>query len=391
MKSVGLIVEYNPFHNGHKYHVKKAKEQTNADVVIAIMSGNFLQRGEPAIIDKWQRAKAALLNGVDLVIELPVKLAVQSADYFAKGSIYFLQKLGVKTLVFGTDVALQKSVDYEAFGRQAIAKQKEIEKYFKKLKGTKQRFSKQMSDVYCHFFPEVSLNFTSPNHLLGLAYARENAKYQTPMKIIAIPRIGSNFHEIKLSKNFASAAAIRKNLLAGEKEKVRNMIPSTVFSSLHSLICWEDYFKLLKYHIISVKTSELSQIYQMNEGFEYRLQEKIKEADSFADLVNQLKTKRYTYTRIQRLLTYVLLNIKKEDFRKQKSNMPFHILGFTDQGRKFLKIKKQKSNILFISKIGRLHIGMMSVNLKADAIYQMASFKIPEQNYGRIPIYSGPA
>ncbi|MDR1012780.1 MAG: nucleotidyltransferase family protein, partial [Lactobacillales bacterium] len=283
MKSVGLIVEYNPFHNGHKYHAKKAKEQANADVVVAIMSGNFLQRGEPAIIDKWQRAKAALLNGVDLVIELPVKFAVQAADYFAKSSVYFLQKLKVDALVFGTDIALKKSIDYEIFGRKIIAQQKQIDKYFKKLKKTKQSFSMQMSVVYNHFFPEMQLNFTSPNHLLGLTYARENAKYQTPMKIIAIPRIGSNFHKIKTPENFASATVIRKNLLAGEKEKVKNLVPSTTFSSLKNLVCWEDYFKLLKYCIIRAKTSELLQIYQMNEGFEYRLQEKIKKAKNFTD------------------------------------------------------------------------------------------------------------
>jgi predicted nucleotidyltransferase len=384
MKSVGLIVEYNPFHNGHKYHAQKAREQTNADVVIAVMSGNFLQRGEPAIIDKWQRANAALLNGVDLVIELPVEFAVQSADYFAQGSIYFLQKLGIDALVFGTDVISEKAIDYEAFGCQVIVKQKEIDEYFQQSKKKDQRFSTQMTAVYRHFFPEMPLDFTSPNHLLGLAYARENAKYQKPMKIIAISRIGSNFHEENLAKKFASATAIRQNLLAGKKEKIKNFVPNATFTSLQNLVCWEDYFSLLKYHVLSAKTSELSQIYQMNEGFEYRLQEKIKKVKSFADLVNQLKTKRYTYTRIRRLLTYVLLNIQKEE-KIEKAEIPFRILGFTDQGRAFLKEKKD--TVSLISKVGHLQSNMKTV-IKADAIYQMAADKIPEQNYGRIPIYS---
>ncbi|MDR0690857.1 MAG: nucleotidyltransferase [Streptococcaceae bacterium] len=383
MKSVGLIVEYNPFHNGHRYHAQIAREKTDTDVAIAVMSGNFLQRGEPAVINKWQRANAALLNGVDLVIELPVEFAVQSADYFAKSSIYFLQKLGVDALVFGTDATLEKEIDYEAFGRQVIAKQNEIDEYFQQSKKKSQSFSTQMTAIYRHFFPAMPLDFTSPNHLLALAYARENAKYQAPIKIIAIPRIGNNFHEEELSKEFASATAIRKNLLVGEREKTKSFVPNATFTSLQNLVCWEDYFSLLKYRVLSAEISELSQIYQMNEGFEYRLQEKIKKAESFIDLVEKLKTKRYTYTRIQRLLTYVLLNLKNKEIERN-SEMPFHILGFTDQGREFLK--RKKDTISLVSKVGRLQSGM-EATIKADAIYQMASSKIPEQNYGRIPIY----
>jgi len=384
LKSVGLIVEYNPFHNGHINHAFLARKKTQARLVIAVMSGNFLQRGEPAIIDKWHRAQAALENGVDLVIELPVRFALQSADYFAKGSINILQKLGVNSLVFGTDV--KSEVDYAKFGKDILAKQKEIEEYIAKSKQRSQNYPSLLAEAYRHFFPKFPLGFALPNHILGISYAKENAKYKTPMTIVPIER-AVNFNDELNAANgkIASATAIRKSILQGTKQQIQNFVPTSTWNSLAEFVSWENYFSLLKYKITSSSSAELSEIYQMQEGFEHRLLDKIKTANYFSQLMEKIKTKRYTYTRIQRLLAYVLLNFQKKDFADSSENYPLRILGFTEMGRKFLH-SKQKKNLNLISKVDSSTEGL-DLTKKADSIYQLGNQTIPEQNYGRIPIY----
>lgn len=385
MKSVGLIVEYNPFHNGHIYHIKEAKRRAKADVVVAVMSGNFVQRGMPALIDKWKRAEIALKYGVDLIIELPVEISVQSADYFARGSISLLQKLGIDTLVFGTDVKSNSSFDYEEFGKKVLMQQDKMDKYFQTLQAMSQSYPAQMTAVYRHFFPEISLDFSSPNHILGLTYARENARHDQPMKILALPRQKNFFYNKDNLKKVASATDIRDKIILGEKETVQDFIPSEMLNLLETSVSWEDYFPFLKYRILSSTFIDLLQIYQMNEELEYRVQAKIQKTSNFSELINKLKTKRYTQNRLQRLLVYTLIGIKKELLIKGDREIPIRILGFTDKGRQFLKEKKQEKTLPFISKIGS-KVNGMELTLRADKIYQLGSKEILEQNYGRIPI-----
>lgn len=193
MKSCGLIVEYNPFHNGHKYHAAKARQLTEADVVIAVMSGNFLQRGEPAIIDKWLRAEEALLNGIDLVIELPFCWSVQSADYFAKGAIKLLQSIHCETLCFGTDS--QSAFNYQEFGDFVTKNQHLIDLTFQSLDEESLNYPQKMTEVFRQIYPDSLPDFSSPNHILGMSYSKENAGYQHPMKLFPLERKEAHYHD----------------------------------------------------------------------------------------------------------------------------------------------------------------------------------------------------
>ena len=381
MKSCGIIVEYNPFHNGHRYHVEMARKITGAEVVIAVMSGNFLQRGEPAIIDKWHRANEALQNGVDLVVELPVEWAVQSADYFAKGAVKILQTLDCDSLCFGTEV--ETSFDYSSFGRFVQENQDRIEEAFQELSDQTYSYPQKMTEVFRSLYPDITLDFSSPNHILGLSYAKENAKYVHPMELHPIRRKSAGYHEkIITDQRIASATAIRHALEEGKR--IAGLVPPQTEEDLStcSLQTWESYWPYLRYRLLSSTLLELTDIYQMTEGIESRMKTAAATADSFEDFVSKVKTKRYTWTRIQRLSCYVLLNIKKQEIPVQQNKNYLRLLGFTDAGRRFLKEKKE---ISIYSRIGKKEAQEAELLVRSDQIYQLGG-NIPEQNFGQIPI-----
>ena len=370
MKSCGIIVEYNPFHNGHRYHVEMARKITGAEVVIAVMSGNFLQRGEPAIIDKWHRANEALQNGVDLVVELPVEWAVQSADYFAKGAVKILQTLDCDSLCFGTE-------EETSFVQE---NQDRIEEAFQELSDQTYSYPQKMTEVFRSLYPDITLDFSSPNHILGLSYAKENAKYVHPMELHPIRRKSAGYHEkIITDQRIASATAIRHALEEGKR-----LVPPQTEEDLStcSLQTWESYWPYLRYRLLSSTLLELTDIYQMTEGIESRMKTAAATADSFEDFVSKVKTKRYTWTRIQRLSCYVLLNIKKQEIPIQQNKNYLRLLGFTDAGRRFLKEKKE---ISIYSRIGKKEAQEAELLVRSDQIYQLGG-NIPEQNFGQIPI-----
>lgn len=385
MRSCGIVVEYNPFHNGHLYHAKQAREQSQADVVVAVMSGNFLQRGEPAIIDKWARAAAALANGVDLVVELPTEWAVQSADYFARGAVQVLQALNCDTLCFGTDGDTQ--FDYAGFGAFVQQHQKDIDQAFSALAETGWTYPKKMNEVFRQLYPELELNATSPNHILGLSYSKENASYSQPMSVIPLERTAAGYHDQEaVHEEIASATAIRKLLQEG-KETAKYVPPAMLASILTTpIVTWENYWPLLRYRILASSLEELRLIYQMSEGLEARIQTCARQADSFAAFIEALKTKRYTWTRLQRLCCYLLLNVKTTDIHQLWEQPSIHILGFTDAGRTYLNQQKKTIELPVFSKVGREEQQQLALTLKADSIYQLGNSQIQEQNFGRSPL-----
>ena len=383
MKACGVIVEYNPFHNGHRYHVEQARKQSEADVIIAVMSGNFLQRGEPAIHDKWLRAQAALENGVDLVIELPVQWSLQSADYFARGGITLLQALGCESYCFGTDAS--EVFDYQAFGDFVANNQERINQTFHELQDPTLTYAQKMTEVFRQLYPALQLNSEQPNHILALSYAQENARFSKPMRPIAIERQGASYHSTELQQHIASATAIRKAVLA--KEDISQVAPlASQQALLDYQVTWDAFWPLLKYQIIASSVDELREIYQMVEGLEYRLKQFIYQADSFATFVDQVKTKRYTKTRIQRLMCYLLLNITTQEVQAAWEDNALHVLGFTTKGQQYLKEQKGTLSLPLVAKIGKPEEQRYALNVKADRIYQMGNRQINEQNFGKIPI-----
>lgn len=386
MKSCGIIVEYNPFHNGHQYHAQMARKLSGADVVIAVMSGNFLQRGEPAIIDKWLRTKEALNHGIDLVIELPFAYAVQSADYFAKGGIKLLQAIHCDSLCFGTDN--QGELSYEAFGTYVNQHQTEIDRVYREIKNNGMSYPQQMMEVFCQLYPETALDSSSPNHILGLSYAKENAGYEKPMKLYPLKREHAGYHDPMIYKDFASATAIRKAVFSSALNQLKTVLPEQVFLDLENTVTvsWEDYWPLLKYKLISSSIVELREIYQMNEGIEARLQEVAKVSDSFQAFMEQAKTKRYTWTRLQRLATYILMNVRQKEIENLWSHSYLHVLGFTEKGQQFLHEEKKSLKLPLITKVSKNVSSHLALDIRSNQIYQLGNKTILEQSFGRSPI-----
>ena len=389
LTSCGVIVEYNPFHNGHIYHLKEARKKSEVDVLVAVMSGNFLQRGEPAIIDKWQRAETALHNGADLVIELPFAYAVQSADYFAKGGIKLLHSLNVESLCFGTD--LTQSMDYELFGQTYVEKEKLINQRYQEIKNNGESYPQQMTQIYRELLQQVPLDFSSPNHILGMAYAKENARYANPMSLIPITRQGSGYHDETIkSQEFSSATAIRQRVLEKDITSISHTVPSETRDFLENtdLHSWGDYWPLLKYHLLNHSFDELSDTYQLSEGIEYRLKESVKKAASFSGFMSLVKTKRYTWTRLQRLATYLLLNVREKEIHDVWQNSYLRVLGFTENGRQFLNQEKNHATLPIVTKIDQKNEKQLSLDIRAGQIYQLAQqHHHIEQDYYRSPIY----
>ncbi|MDT2758281.1 nucleotidyltransferase [Enterococcus xiangfangensis] len=377
MRSCGIVVEYNPFHNGHRYHAEKARELSGADVVVAVMSGNFLQRGEPAIVDKWARAQTALQNGVDLVIELPFAWAVQSADYFAKGSIKFLQALNCDALCFGTDS--DTVFDYAGYGRFFIEEKAAIDQLFHELP-IGWSYPEKMAEVVSRLYPQAQ-NFP-PNHLLGLSYAKENATYEHPMEIFPLPRKDQGYHDQTLAVNqFASATGIRQAVFADEE--VAAFVPREMLQELkRTAISWEDFWPYLNYQLRANSLADLREIYQMTEGLEHRLVEQA--VPNFAGFLQTIRTKRYTKPRLQRLLTYVLLQVKAAEIKAEQENSMLHILGFTEQGQKYLNQIKKQVALPIAAKIGQQEKDKHFLTHRADQIYQLIHPQ--EQTIGRFPI-----
>ena len=321
MKACGIIVEYNPFHNGHRYHAQQARQQSGAEVVIAIMSGNFLQRGEPALLDKWARAEEALQNGVDLVIELPTAWSVQSADYFAKGGIKLLQALQCESLCFGTDST--SAIDYAAFGQFVQENQSLIDQTFHALTDKQLSYPQKMTAVFRQVYPESRFDFSSPNHILGMSYAKENATYPTPMTLYPIARKQAGFHDATISGKVASATAIRQSVFQQEITQVLPTVPSITAQHLQ-----------------------------------------IQAAGSFHELMERMKTKRYTWTRLQRLATYILLNMTKEEVETVWQDSYLHVLGFTPKGQAYLKETKAQIQLPVISKVSKENRAMLSLDIR---------------------------
>lgn len=376
MRSCGIIVEYNPFHNGHRYHAEMAKKLSGAEVVIAVMSGNFLQRGEPAFMDKWMRTEAALSNGVDLVVELPFSWAVQSADYFAKGGIKLLQALNCKALCFGTDS--QETIDYQQYGQLFVENQAIVDHLFHQLP-IGMSYPEKMAEVVRQLFPAIQ-EFP-PNHILGLSYAKENAKYAHPMAIYPLPRKDHGYHDVEMvNDQFASATGIRQAFIKGED--ITSFVPKETMKHLDQAISWEQFWPFLEYQLTVNSAEQMVSIYQMNEGIEHRL--KTSQADNFSEFIQRVKTKRYTMTRLQRLLTYLLLQVRPEEIRKEQEQSMLHILGFTKKGQEYLRQYKKDFTLPVAAKIGQAEKEKLFLTHRADQLYQLVH--PVEQNIGRTPI-----
>jgi len=377
MKACGVIVEYNPFHKGHLYHLQKARSLTNADCMVAVMSGPFLQRGEPAIIDKFHRAKAALQSGADIVIELPHAFAVQSSELFAKGALLSLDALQVQKVCFGSESG-------------------QIDRFIKSYERLK-RHESTFTDVlrsYLHkgySYPEASnyayktigmddVDMIQPNNILGFSYVRTIFDYKLTIKPYTIKRIASGYHDAHIASDIASATSIRNELLRnGMSEQLKKTMPQATLNELQTYKrkatrwhTWEQYFPLLRHQMMTMTTGELRNIHGVTEGIEFRIQEAITKATSFDELLNNVKTKRYTQTRLQRLFVHILLNNKKATIA-HITNRPYitniRLLGMTSVGQRYLRQRKKSIHVPIWTQLNKANEVALAVDEKAMNVY----------------------
>ena len=360
MTITGIIAEFNPFHNGHKYLLDQAE-----GLKIVAMSGNFVQRGEPAIVDKWTRAQMALENGADLVVELPFLVSVQAADFFGQGAVAILARLGMDTLAFGTEEVL----DYQQIANLYTERGQEMELFMENLPNSLSY--PQKTQAMWKEFADLDFSGDTPNHVLALAYAKAVAGRK--IKLHPIQRQGAGYHSVDKDVDFASATALRQH--QNDQDFLERFMPSIALFENASKVNWEDYYPLLRYQILS--NPDLTIIYQVNQEMAVRIKDAIKTAQTVDELVEIVATKRYTKARVRRLLTYILVQARENALPEG-----IHVLGFTEKGRQHLKPLKEQVHL--VSRIGKEPWDAMTQ--KADQIYQLGHPSIAEQNFGRVPI-----
>lgn len=366
MKTAGIIVEYNPLHNGHLHHIKETRRISKCDCLIAVMSGNFTQRGEPAMIDKFTRTKMALKNEVDLVIELPFLLTIQSADIFAFSSVSLLNYLGVDELYFGSESG---NVD-ELYKLSDIINSKEYNRLIKTF--LKEGNSYPTSSALA--VKELG-NYTvydKPNNILGIHYINAVKSLNSNIKIKTIKRIKTNYHDdLTEDTKIQSASAIRK--LLKSNTDISEFVPSTVNDLLKNrlTIDLEMFHEYLKYKILSSSNSDLKKIFGMNEGLENRIKS-IKEFSSISDLIEKVISRRYTNSKLKRSLIHILCQTEKE--LMDPIEVPYiRILGMNDSGKNYLNIVKKGLTVPLISKVSENIHPYLDAELKVSMLYSLVS------------------
>src|SRR4030042_982823 len=382
MKILGIITEYNPFHNGHLYHLFKAKEITRADYVVAVMSGNFLQRGEPAIINKWVRTKMALNAGVDLIIELPFVFSTQDANGFAFGAVKLLDSLKIiDYLCFGCETDnLDTLYSISNFLHVEPQKYKLLIIYYSK---NGYEFPKARSQALCEYHRifgieglekistlELSKLLKYPNNILALEYIKHLLNLKSKMKPIAIKRIGASYHQKNIKGKISSATSIRNEILNNLSppktdlfilnDKIKSTIPPSGFSVLESElregrgpITLDSYRQSIFAILRRMSSDDIFRIQGVTEGLENRIEKASLKSYTTEQLINAIKTRRYTRTKIQRIILHIMMNLSKGDISIFNKYGPLYarVLGFSKKGKTLLRAIKKNSSTPLISKL----------------------------------------
>lgn len=370
MNIVGLITEYNPFHNGHLYHIQEAKRVAKADAAVVIMSGNFVQRGAPAIMPKHLRAKSALLSGADLVLELPVCFATGSAEFFAMGAIALLDSLGcVDSICFGSECG-----DSEILRKIAKILSEEPDDYKKALQNALRKgmsfpqarqHALQGYFINNHFDANALADVLSqPNNILGIEYMKALYQRNSSMKAYSIRRIGAGYHESELTEKYSSASAIRQSLAKDSlSESIYRQLPfaaQTIMKETFDMrypVYANDFSLILKYKLLQETKKSLTSYMDVSEDLANRIINLRNDFQSFDGFCDTLKTKDMTYARISRGLLHILLNIRTEHLANYKKNgycHYAHILGFRKSSAELLSLLKGTSKVPLLTKLTQM-------------------------------------
>lgn len=342
-KILAVISEYNPFHNGHLYHIQKSKKLINPDFSICIMSGNFVQRGEPSIIDKWSKAEAALKCGFDLVIELPTIYSISSAENFAEGAIKLLDSFDDVTLSFGSecgDLDILNDVANVLFDEPKEYQTILSHELSKGLSYPKARENALL--LYLNDVRKYANVLSNPNNILGIEYLKAIKKLKSKVIPFTIKRIDEGYNSLKIKDRLASATAIRS--LVKNNEDVKKLMPVTSFNILsenknHGKVLNDIsvFEKEIIYTLRKMSVAEIANLQDVTEGLENSIKNAANTCNNLEDLINSIKSKRYTRSRIQRILLYSILNITKKDIQNSYKVKPYvRVLGSSSHGKYLL-------------------------------------------------------
>ncbi|QNM05910.1 nucleotidyltransferase [Qiania dongpingensis] len=409
MRVVGLITEYNPFHNGHSYHIQRAKKVTGADYCVAVMSGNYVQRGEPACMDKYLRTHIALRSGADLVLELPVPFAIGSAEYFAAGAVSILDKLGiVDSLCFGSesgDLALLSSVASILSDEPKEFSQLIKDLLKKGLSYPAARNQALLSYLSLSALPagpedrltdQVNALLSAPNNILGIEYLKALYRRHSSIKPATILRT-SDYLSKALSAPFCSSSAIRHvfhsrsaGLASGPMSQTLKTVRSYMPEEAYSLIAEnfnkrlpifvDDFSSVLLYKLLSARNADLTDYSDLSPELENRIKNCLTDVSTFSDFIDSVKCRQYTRTRISRALLHILLDIRVEDIARYKNNdfVPYaRVLGFKKSSGPLLKGIKKNGSIPLLTKmadaenrLSPMGFDMLNQEVFASNLYQ---------------------
>lgn len=366
MKVIGIIAEYNPFHNGHLHQILQVKQNNPEAMLVVAMSGNLLQRGEPAIFDKWVRTEVALKNGVDVVLEIPVEGSLQSADKFAEAGIRTLMDFGVDELYFGAEHSEYDFLDYAQKIRNLDTS---------KFKEYDNSFAKQIQNAVSE---KIGHDLTNPNDLLGLSYAKAVLKFKAKIKLVPIQRINAEYHDAFLPDKgeIASATAIRHALFQSDETITKYVPQNATYDNLQK-VSWEDLWPYLRYKLITTDLNELKKISGVVEGIENRLVKyanELPKETTFETWLQKVKSKRFTYTRLTRIASSILIDLKKTEVQAYEKEPFYRLLGFTSKGRKVLNTAKKQLNYNMYTKISQDDKdGKYAVNYRTGKVYSLVT------------------
>lgn len=361
-KVLGIIAEYNPFHNGHLYHIKKSIEETGASSVICVMSGNFVQRGNTSIVDKWTKTKMALANGVDLVLELLTIYSVSSAENFAEGAIRLLDSLKiVDTISFGMEAK-----DIASLNNIANVLYTEPKEYTTILEHELRKgvsFPKARENavmMYLNDIKQYANILTGSNNILAIEYLKAIKKLKSKLNPIGIRREKVLYNDEIIIDDFASATAIRKMIATGQFSDIQKVMPKSSYALLadelrkgHYVLDLSKFQKEIIYNLRKMSVEEIAQLVDVSEGLENAIKNAANSSNNLVDFVNIVKSKRYTQTRIQRILIYALLGITNSKMLAFKKAVPYaRVLGFNENGKQLIsQIAKKNKKVQIVTSV----------------------------------------
>lgn len=375
MKVAGIVAEYNPLHNGHAYHIAQSRRQTGCDYVVAVMSGNFVQRGEPAVIDKYQRAEWALRAGADMVLELPTVFALGNAERFAYGGVRTLLGTGVVThLCFGSEVsseALHAALTYDANADPLFAQT--LKSHLAMGKSYPRAYYETL--VQTNAPQDVQRVFETPNSLLALEYMRVLERFGKGVVPTAILRMGNDYRSERLTGTLSSATAIRA-ALQQEKATIKNSVPPYVFQTLcdgYAPVTASDFDALLLYALRRMTLEQIKNLPDVQEGMEHLIQKAAQKANTLAEFLEQVKSKRYTMARCKRIAFSALLGIDRalvQSAMENEQSLYLRVLGFKENARELLSLIGKQATLPLVLR----HADIKNCSPPAQALIEKDCF-----------------